>query len=236
MGQKHIKGQREHNVQFMRSALKPLMPSAWDRHQCTRCWNQSGPVWEQNSGDFNGPPPLQRMSLDVRLQLFFTLVGRVCCVSTCLTSGAAHAQRAHTWIPFVVSYRSARKHVNMRACSKDGVFPRTPGGATLTAVPVRCHFITGRRFFFCRFACFWGAAKCVQPLFLETICQLTSPYGFIILSLSYDWTALAEPFTVSRSVTVNIIKLVSDPVLHLLHAHLHNSGDMFFQTSSNQYQ
>lgn len=42
--------------------------------------------------------------------------------------------------------------------------------------------------------------KSVQPMFLESISQLYSLYGSITLSGSYDWTAVPEPFTVSRSV------------------------------------
>lgn len=145
-------------------SIKPLMPLACERSQCTRCWNQSGPVWEQNPGDFNGFPPAADVSWCTAAAVF-ALVGRVCCVNTCLTSGAAHAQCADTLMPFVVSYRSAHKHVNMRAASEDGVFPHTwtrnTCGSRFSSLP----FYHRQEFLFCcRFACFW-ATKSVQLSF-----------------------------------------------------------------------
>lgn len=140
MGRKHIQGRLEaHSSSFsQRSSISGVRKEAVQE--------SVGTGLEQNSAP---PPPLQRMSLDVR---------RVCCVNTCLTSGAAHAQCADTPKPFVVSCRSARKHVNVRAA-----FSCTPGHATLTAVPVCCRFIAGR-------------SSCVRRFFMFLSNQLCSAH------------------------------------------------------------
>lgn len=106
------------------SAFQPLMPMAWGRTQYTSVGISLDQFESRTQATLMASPPAADVSWCTAAAVF-ALVGRVCCMSTCLTSGAAHAQCAGTLIPFVVSYRPARKRVNTRAASEDGVFPHT---------------------------------------------------------------------------------------------------------------
>lgn len=174
------------------------------RSQCPLCGNLPGPVWEPYPGVFNGFPPAADVSWRTAAAVF-TLVGRVCCVSTCLTRGAAHAQSADTLIPFV-SYRPARKHVNRRAVSGYGVFLHTWTRNTRSRSR-SLHFYHQQEFLF--FAGLQVFRR--QNLFLESICQLFCClffYGSIIPIVRHDWTALPEPFPVPRSVSLTMNSFV----------------------------